>query len=125
MQTFHKSEKLVSRKTISSLFQKNKGITCYPYKILWQKEDLNTKFPAQICITVPKRSFKKAHDRNYIKRKIREAYRKNKSLLYTSLQEKNINVAILLIYVGKEDMDSVALEKKMIQLIQQLNETIA
>jgi ribonuclease P protein component len=123
--TFKKSEKLTSRKIITQLFEKGNVVPCYPYKALWLKDDLLSSSPVQLCITVPKRSFKRAHDRNYIKRKIREAYRKNKSTLYAALEKKELKVALLLIYIAKEDISAEILEEKLIKLIGQLNETIA
>lgn len=123
--TFKKNEKLTSRKVISQLFEKGNSQHCYPFKALWLKEPLQTPAPAQLCITVPKKSFKRAHDRNFIKRKIREGYRKNKSMMYLSLKEKNIQVALLLIYIAKEDLAAELIEEKIIKLMAQLNETIA
>jgi len=123
--TFRKNEKLTSRKVISQLFEKGNAIHCYPFKALWLKEILNTSTSAQLCITVPKKSFKKAHDRNYIKRKIREAYRKNKSALYSPLQEKNLQIALLIIYIAKDDISAEVIEEKLIKLIAQLHETVA
>jgi ribonuclease P protein component len=123
--TFKKSEKLKSRKIITQLFEKGSVVPCYPYKALWLKEDLQSQSPVQLCVTVPKRSFKRAHDRNYIKRKIKEAYRKNKSALYAQLEKKELKIALLLIYTAKEDISAEILEEKLIKLIGQLNETIA
>jgi len=123
--TFKKSEKLTSRKIITQLFEKGNVVPCYPYKALWLKDDLLSSSPVQLCITVPKRSFKRAHDRNYIKRKIREAYRKNKSTLYAALEKKELKGALLMIYNAKEDITAEILEEKIIKLIGQLNETIA
>lgn len=123
--TFKKSEKLTSRKVITQLFEKGNTVSCYPYKALWLKENLTSSHPVQLCITVPKRSFKRAHDRNYIKRKIREAYRKNKETLYQTISQKEIKVALLLIYTAKEDLPAETIEEKLIKLIAQLNETIA
>ncbi len=100
-------------------------MNCYPYKALWDKEAVVSKFPAQMCIAVPKRSFRKAHDRNSIKRKVREAYRKNKTLLYTALKEKNVKISLLLIYVAKEDLPFADIENKMIKLIHELNKNVA
>jgi ribonuclease P protein component len=123
--TFRKSERLSSPKIITNLFEKGNGLSCYPYKALWTKEAVVSKFPAQVCIAVPKKKFRKAHDRNRIKRKIREAYRKNKMLLYASLKEKNVKISLLLIYVAKEDLPYTDIENKMIKLIHELNKNVA
>ena len=124
-QTFRKSERLSSPKIITHLFEKGNGVNCFPYKALWDKEAVASKFPVQMCIAVPKKSFRRAHDRNRIKRRVREAYRKNKTLLYSALREKNVKISLLLIYVAKEDLPYTDIENKMIKLINDLNKNVA
>ncbi|MFM7022599.1 MAG: ribonuclease P protein component [Flavobacteriales bacterium] len=124
-QTFRKSERLSSRKIITHLFEKGKATHCFPFKALWSRETAETSFPAQMCITVPKRSFKKAHERNHIKRKVKEAYRKNKSGFYSALKGQNVKISLLLIYVAKEDLSYSDIESKMITLLSQLQKDVA
>ena len=124
-QTFRKSERLSSRKIITHLFEKGKVLNCFPYKALWDTEVSGSKSPVQMCVAVPKKSFRKAHNRNSIKRKVREAYRKNKALLYGALNEKNVKISLLLIFVAKEDLSYDSIEKKMIALIDQLKKNVA
>lgn len=77
-QTYPANEKLKSRKAIEALFSNGKSVGKYPlrinYRILEQAEE-----PFQITVSVSKRYFKRAHDRNYYKRLLREIYRLNKA----------------------------------------------
>ncbi|WP_254448745.1 ribonuclease P protein component [Spirosoma rhododendri] len=85
-QTFTKSERLCSKKILGELF--TKGSTAvgtfylFPFRVLYlNKPEAADALPA-IVITVPKRQFKRAVDRNLIRRRVREAYRLNKHLLF-------------------------------------------
>lgn len=86
---------------------------------------METGSPAQVLISVPKKNFKKAHDRNRIKRQLREVYRKNKSILYNSLTSKQQQACFLLGYVGKEHIQSDVLEKKVVTLLKKFADAMA
>lgn len=68
------------------------------------------KFPIKAMFVVPKRNFKKAHDRNKLKRRMKEVYRQNKQDLYQSelLQSKKILMSY--IFVGKEKIEYTEIE---------------
>ena len=101
MQTFTKEERLCSKKLIDALFKNASSFVVFPFRLMWVKTTLQSKFPAQIAISVPKRNFHRAVDRNKIRRQTREAYRKKKDVLYDFLQSKKIQCAMMLIYIGK------------------------
>ena len=105
--TFHKNERLKSRKAIGKIFQEGKSFLSYPLKISWVERDTETKsdFPVQFTQSVPKRRFSNASDRNRIRRRIREAYRLNKHIINESLDfEGAPKIALMVIYVGKEEL---------------------
>ena len=110
---FSKVERLKSRKQITLLFSKNQNVFSFPFKYIYSTTAKTIDAPAKLLISVPKRSFKHAVDRNKIKRLIREAYRKNKMLIYDPLQSNETNILLGIIYVGKEIMTYSEIEKSM------------
>jgi len=121
MQTFKKSERLCSKVLIERLIATGNHISVFPFKLMWMPiEESNAA--AKIVISVPKRNFKKAVDRNKIKRRIREAYRKNKNTLYGELGNKKI--VLMIVFVSKEKEPYKVIEEKTIELIHKLTKTI-
>ena len=86
----------------------------YPFRFVWIDSGTSSTAPVQLGISVPKRAFAKAVDRNTLKRRIREAYRKNKHLIYEVLQKKNLSIALMMVYTAKEELAYQEIEKKMI-----------
>jgi ribonuclease P protein component len=102
-QSFPKNERLSSEKEIQELFKKGKHINAYPLKFIYSLDTPSSPItPPQIVITVSKKNFKRAHDRNKIKRLVREAYRLNKILLTNREDFSNFPKSIAIIYVAKE-----------------------
>lgn len=121
MNTFSKSERLSSKVAIDILFETGRSIHSNPFKICWL-EIPESPSPAQIVISVPKRIFKSAVDRNKIKRQIREAYRKNKTILFENLQTKKIH--LMLIFTSKTMLEYKEMEEKIIVALQCLSKSI-
>lgn len=120
-QTFSKHERLKSRKKIHELFESGYVIHYYPFKINWQLEkEIGCSNPAKIAIGVSKRSIKKAVDRNRIKRKIREVYRKNKRWFYNQLQVIDQNINFIVIYTSTDDIEYLKIEKELIFILKEL-----
>lgn len=121
MQTFTKSERLCSKVLIERLVEKGKAFHIYPIKTIWF-EIQNSDAPVKIVISVPKRNFKKAVERNKLKRQIREIYRKEKQNLYNAIGTKKI--ILMFIYTGKTKVEFKELENKIKQITQHLIENI-
>ncbi|MBN8695425.1 MAG: ribonuclease P protein component [Bacteroidetes bacterium] len=122
MQTFTKTERLSSKLLIDKLVEKGRSFNNSPFKFVWiELEESAT--PVQFLISVPKRNFKKAVDRNKLKRRSREAYRKNKAdLLIRQLGGKKI--CLMLVYIAKEKLEYVEIEQKIKEGLQRLVKTI-
>ncbi|HEX8505123.1 MAG TPA: ribonuclease P protein component [Hymenobacter sp.] len=123
--TFPKEEHLCRKKLIEELFGKQgSSFGVYPLRMVWVKSAAPTTAPPQVLISVSKRTFKRAVDRNRIKRLIREAYRLNKYRLLE--QPTGHQVALLgIIFTGKEKSPLALVEKKLISGIQRLTGTAA
>jgi ribonuclease P protein component len=134
-QTFHRSERLKSEKTITSLFKEGRSFSCYPLRLVWSEsivepcsdEKYSTQLelfsPIQFALSVPKRNFKRAHDRNLLRRRVREAYRLNKHSLYEMLEKppfeahKNTQFAFMVLYTAKETLPYEEIERGIKKMI--------
>ena len=121
-QQFGKEYKLCSKKLIEDVFNNGSSVKQYPLRLLFieipEMSQIKTSF--QIVFAVPKKRIRAANDRNYIKRMLREAFRKNKAELEEQLKIRNKKLALFLIYSEKEILEYSVLEKKTLKLLQQL-----
>ncbi|MEW6467495.1 MAG: ribonuclease P protein component [Bacteroidota bacterium] len=124
MQTFTKEERLSGKKQIEELMEKGNSFTVFPLRVVWKETRMSVLSPARIAISVPKRSFKKAVDRNRIKRQIREAYRKSKAGLYSHLAGGDKKINVMLVYTGKELPEYRLIESKMAEVLRQLKKRV-
>ena len=113
--TFTKEERLCSQKQIELLFNNSSSFILYPFRFVWTSQALaDAPYPAEIAISVPKKRFKRAVDRNQITILLREAYRKNKGeLFYPFFSQQHIKLSFILIYVSNELFTAVDMEKKL------------
>ncbi len=100
---FGKKYKLCSKIVIASIFEDGKQIKNYPFALRYIQAKLNTSSSFQIAISVPKRSFKKATDRNRVKRIVREAVRKNKHIIEKVISNEEQQLALFLIYTAQKE----------------------
>lgn len=114
-ETFRKDERLKKKNLISELFASGRSATVFPIKMIYLEYDHLSPFKIQAGVSVSKRNFKNAVQRNRIKRLMREAYRKNKSLIYNDADTKKH--IIMFIYQAKEEISFDLMDRKMNQLI--------
>ena len=122
--TFRKPERLVSKTVFESLFRIGLSRHEFPIRMIWVNSPLPSTSPVQVAFSVSKRNFKRAVDRNRIKRLMREAYRQNKNELYPLLQKHQKQIALLLIFTGKSTSDYTVVLEKIKVLLQHLVKSI-
>jgi len=120
MFTFRKEERLCSNKIIGDLFSEGRSVHVNQFRIFWKLSDHSTGYPARVAISVPVKHIKKANKRNLVKRRIREAYRKNKHLLYDQLKKRNMRIAFVICYFSNEIEDYNNIESKIVISLQSL-----
>ena len=98
--TLGKDDKLKSAKVIEQLFKEGKSFSLFPFRVLYM--DIATSSQLQTAFSVSKKYFKKAVDRNRIKRLMREAWRLQKNNLKDKGRENNKNLSVFIIYTGNE-----------------------
>lgn len=115
-----KAERLHSKKIIERLFSRGQSAFAYPIMMRWILLNEDADIPVRAMVSVSKKNIRKAVHRNKIKRRLREAYRLNKQPLIESLSNKQQNLAIAFIYVGKDTGHFNDMEQKIIKLIDRL-----
>ena len=121
--TLGKNERLKSRKLIEQLFSEGNKFSVAPLRVFYLNTE-NKKTLLQFGVGVSSRNFKKAVDRNRIKRMIREAYRLQKSVLQNKLKEKNGELHFFIIYTGKEIPDYKEVQSKIQKVLDKLYNVI-
>ena len=98
----------------------NPVFTVFPFRFSWIQVAPNTCSYIQVLLTVSKRNFSKANQRNRIKRQLRELYRLNKPVLYEDITKKDAQYALMISYIAKVKMPSQELSKTFHQSILRL-----
>ncbi len=120
--TFGKREKLCGRKRIEALFGAGgRSLAAYPLRAVYKMEERDG-MPAEVLVSVPKRLFKRAVDRNRLKRLVREAYRHHKHILWQALGERRIALSFL--WIGERKARYATVEAKVKNLLQRISEEL-
>jgi ribonuclease P protein component len=119
MPSFTRPERLKSRKAISSLFRGGHSFVAYPLRVVWKESSpyLAAMSRVQVLISVPKRNFKSAVDRNRLKRQIREAYRLQKQEFYDKIEASDLHISLMVSYIAKEALPFAEIEAGVRKLI--------
>ena len=122
-QSFKKEERLCSKIVIDKLFASGISFVVDPIRAVSIETNIIARYPAQVLIVVPKKNIPSAVNRNTIKRRMRECYRKNRQVLYKGLEKQKITVALALIYTKNDLITYQEMEKKIILSLHRLVES--
>jgi ribonuclease P protein component len=112
--TLGKKERLKSRKLIAQLFSEGENFPFSPFRIYYLFCPLiNSDSPLQFAVSVPAKNFKRAVDRNRIKRLTREAYRLQRNSLQEKLKEKKLQLNIFFVYTAKDFTEFNTVKEKL------------
>jgi ribonuclease P protein component len=121
---FPKAEKLCRKKLIETLYGSGKAIKTPAVILVYMITDLPEPVPSQALFTVSRRNFKKAHDRNRIKRLMREGYRLNKSVHNHTLSERGKQAALMFIFTGRTEPSHDYVFQKISELLRRFTAEI-
>jgi ribonuclease P protein component len=119
--TYPKNEKLKSKKTIDLLFSEGQSVSKYPLRLVYVKNSIENEELIKFGVSVSKKYFKNAVDRNYLKRVLRECYRLNKNILIENIDKP---MAMMFFYQSKEVLSYQEINDKTIQLFEKFIEKV-
>ncbi|WP_430399670.1 ribonuclease P protein component [Flavobacterium sp.] len=119
--TYPKNEKLKSKKTIELLFSEGQSVSKYPLRLVYVENSIENEELIKFGVSVSKKYFKNAVDRNRLKRILRECYRLNKDVFSESIDKP---MAMMFFYQSKEVLSYQEINEKTIQLFQKFIEKI-
>ena len=119
---YGKKDKLKSKKAIEALFQQGKALTVFPLRLIFMPAEFDDNSRVKAGFSVSSRVFKKAVDRNRIKRLMREAYRLNKNDHFNNL---TTSCALMILYIGHTKPTFEQINKTMIAVLFKLDDALA
>jgi ribonuclease P protein component len=120
--TFNKKEKLKSKKLIDLLFSEGKSVSAFPLRLVYLPTTFEDDIFAKTGVSVSKRNFKTAVDRNRIKRLLREVYRLNKAHYFNTITTQ---YAFMILYIGKDKPSFNQAETQMNLLFKKFLNTVS
>ncbi|MFH4963851.1 ribonuclease P protein component [Gaetbulibacter sp. M235] len=120
--TFNKKEKLKSKKLIDTLFSQGKSVSAFPLRLVYISTEFDDNVMFKTGVSVSKKHFKRAVDRNRIKRLMREAFRLHKTEYFNNISTPH---AFMILYIGAEEPSLTLVETKMKRLFEKFENNIA
>ena len=112
--TLGKQERLKSKKLIEKLYTEGDSIKTFPLRMVYVQTAHTSDFPCQVGVSVAKKNYKLAVDRNRLKRLMRETYRLQKQIVYNNLDKPYV---FMISYIGREEIKYEDLYLKMEKLL--------
>ena len=123
--TFKKSERLCSRILMDRLFQDdNRSVSAYPIRAVFLPVEPTAQQGVSVLISIPKKRFHDAVDRNRVKRQLREAYRRHKHAITSRMAERGEGLLIAFVYVSPQIESTDYIEKRMVRLLDKICEAL-
>lgn len=120
-----KSRILRSKKAIDELFSNGKAITCYPLKVIYLLQQIeHNDIGAAAMFVVSKKKFKRAVDRNLLKRRVREAYRLTFHEINQVCVDRKITLNMAFLYLSSQQESYDSIHKSMQTIFNGINNTI-
>lgn len=119
--TYSKKEKLKSKKLIDQLFSEGQSVSAFPLRLVYLQTAFDDDVIVKTGVSVSKRNFKMAVDRNRVKRLLREAYRLNKAVYFNNLTTQ---YAFMILYIGKDKPTLNEVEYSMKRLFEKFTSKI-
>lgn len=121
--TLHKDSRLKSQKFISEVFSRGKSIQIFPIRVYFYVKEEPGQTGIKVAFAAPKKNFKKAVDRNRIKRQMREAYRLGQYLLRDELPD-SIQINLVFLYYIRDQATYELIEKATQKILRRLAKEI-
>jgi ribonuclease P protein component len=123
---FKREERLKSQKIIGSLFKEGQSFGQYPLRLIWRPIDDETQeVQVQFTVSVAKKKFPHAVDRNRLRRQVREAYRLQKHLLHQRLDVEKPGYALMALYTATEKLPYTEIAQSMERALRRLGKILA
>lgn len=124
--TLSKRERIVSRKLIETLFGggRSQSMVAFPLRVVYMiQERTANEPPVQLLVSVPKKHFKHAVDRNRVKRQVREAFRLHKQTLHDAVPQAS-QLLLAFVWLSDSHSPSVTVERRVVGLMQRVAERV-